>query len=93
MLRVGYDPSNGARPLRRLVERVLVTQLSKMVVGGGLPVGARVEVRFERRDGKEAFVYDVVGQKGQPAASVVQLLEGLVSGEADDEEAPARAEL
>jgi ATP-dependent Clp protease ATP-binding subunit ClpA len=34
LLSVGYDPLNGARPLRRLISRIIVTQLSKLLLFG-----------------------------------------------------------
>jgi ATP-dependent Clp protease ATP-binding subunit ClpB len=37
VLERAYDPLYGARPLRRYLERVVVTQLSRMILSGGLP--------------------------------------------------------
>ncbi|KAL2919055.1 hypothetical protein HK105_201325 [Polyrhizophydium stewartii] len=39
-----YDPTFGARPLRRFLERLLVTQLSRLLVSGALDDESRVTV-------------------------------------------------
>ncbi|KAJ3159680.1 hypothetical protein HK101_001023 [Irineochytrium annulatum] len=56
VLAAAYDPHYGARPLRRYLERTVVTQLSKMLVAGELPdySKATVETTREReeREGK-----------------------------------------
>jgi len=41
----GYDPQLGARPLKRYLERQLITPLARLVVGGGLADGTTVRVR------------------------------------------------
>ncbi|MCE5284718.1 MAG: ATP-dependent chaperone ClpB [Pelosinus sp.] len=43
----GYDPAFGARPLRRLISRVVETELSKKIVQGKVPEGSTVEIRVE----------------------------------------------
>lgn len=47
LLRKGYDVVNGARPLRRLIERVVVTELSRMIVAGHLLSNSKVDVEME----------------------------------------------
>jgi ATP-dependent Clp protease ATP-binding subunit ClpB len=61
LLEEGYDVVNGARPLRRLIERVVVTELSRLIVGGQLPPNSRVAV--ELADGGR-FRYVVEGEEG-----------------------------
>ncbi|KAJ3091373.1 hypothetical protein HK102_000783 [Quaeritorhiza haematococci] len=71
VLRASYNPQYGARPIRRWLDRHLVTQLSRMIIGGNLPDRATVyvETRMEqkgvkRMDGDEdEFVYRV--EKGE----------------------------
>jgi ATP-dependent Clp protease ATP-binding subunit ClpB len=43
----GYDPAFGARPLRRLISRVVETELSKKIVQGSVPEGSTVELKVE----------------------------------------------
>ncbi len=38
----GYDPAFGARPLKRLISRVVETALSRMIVGGEVSEGSKV---------------------------------------------------
>ena len=52
-----YDPAYGARPLRRWMEQKVVTQLSRMVVGGDLPDNSNVEVGLA--EGGRDFDYRV----------------------------------
>ena len=42
ILRVGYDPVNGARPLRRAVERLLIRPLSNALIEGDYPPGSTI---------------------------------------------------
>jgi len=44
ILRESYDPAYGARPVERYVETVLVTELSRLLLGGGVPRGSVVHV-------------------------------------------------
>jgi ATP-dependent Clp protease ATP-binding subunit ClpB len=45
LVREGYDPSFGARPLKRLIQRELQNRLAKMLLSGELADGSRVQVR------------------------------------------------
>jgi ATP-dependent Clp protease ATP-binding subunit ClpB len=49
VLEQAYDPEYGARPLRRYVENVIVTDLSKKILDGSLDDGSNVKVT-RRRD-------------------------------------------
>jgi len=46
ILQVAYDPLYGARPLRRFLEKHVVTQLSKMIISGELTDHSQVTVDF-----------------------------------------------
>jgi ATP-dependent Clp protease ATP-binding subunit ClpC len=48
----GFDPSLGARPLKRAVQRYLEDPLSEFILRGQLPAGARVSVT-RKEDGLE----------------------------------------
>eukprot|EP00163_Fabomonas_tropica_P026968 TRINITY_DN509_c0_g1_i1.p1 TRINITY_DN509_c0_g1~~TRINITY_DN509_c0_g1_i1.p1 ORF type:complete len:788 (+),score=296.43 TRINITY_DN509_c0_g1_i1:570-2933(+) len=53
VLEASYDPRYGARPLRRYLEKKLVTQLSRMTISGDLTNNSLVRIRA--RDGDLAF--------------------------------------
>ncbi len=45
ILSQGYDPANGARPLRRAIERLLTRPMSQVILDGLYPPGATIVVR------------------------------------------------
>jgi ATP-dependent Clp protease ATP-binding subunit ClpC len=49
----GYDPTMGARPLRRAIQRLIEDRLADEVLGGNLPEGSTILVD---RDGEEMKV-------------------------------------
>ncbi|HMQ61088.1 MAG TPA: ATP-dependent chaperone ClpB [Flavilitoribacter sp.] len=55
---LGYDPQFGARPLKRVVQRELINELSKQVIGGQFSAGDTIYID-EKKDvltfGKEPF--------------------------------------
>ena len=57
-----YEPAYGGRPLRRYVERVLVTALSKMAISNVLPPGATVNIDVAPSNG----IQDSAEQWGTP---------------------------
>jgi ATP-dependent Clp protease ATP-binding subunit ClpB len=40
----GYDPQSGARPVKRLIQREIVNELSKEIIAGRITAGAAVKV-------------------------------------------------
>lgn len=48
ILRESYDPQYGARPVRRYVEGVLVTELSRKIIEGSLRDNSTVKIRQSR---------------------------------------------
>jgi ATP-dependent Clp protease ATP-binding subunit ClpB len=42
----GYDPVYGARPLKRVIQRELLNELSKQIIAGSLNPGETVAVGF-----------------------------------------------
>jgi ATP-dependent Clp protease ATP-binding subunit ClpB len=44
--REGYDPSFGARPLRRLIQRQLLNPLAREIVAGNFQDGAHIQARL-----------------------------------------------
>jgi ATP-dependent Clp protease ATP-binding subunit ClpC len=63
MAEAGYDPQFGARPLRRVIQRELENELSRMMLGGALDPGQKVIVGA--KDGQ--LVFDVVEGEAAPA--------------------------
>lgn len=51
----GYDPLNGARPMKRLFNEMIMKRLSKDIVFGGLKNGGRVKVDVKNNE----FFFDV----------------------------------
>ena len=50
---LGYDPTYGARPLKRVIQKRLVDKLALAILEGGFAAGDTV--RVEARDGELAF--------------------------------------
>jgi len=66
LLREGYDPAYGARPLRRTIQRLIQDPLAMQILEGKVLPGDRV--RVDRDAQKEAMRFDRVTSK-QPAAA------------------------
>ena len=43
----GYDPAFGARPLKRVIQRLVLDELAAKVLAGEIPDGSRVEADFD----------------------------------------------
>ena len=65
----GYDPSFGARPLRRVMQREVENPLSKRLLAGEYAVGSHVVVDVE--DGRLVFIRD--GSTSSPAPAPAEL--------------------
>jgi ATP-dependent Clp protease ATP-binding subunit ClpB len=52
---VGYDPSYGARPLKRVIQRELETPLGRLLLKGDIKDGQTVSVDFDRATGALKF--------------------------------------
>ena len=64
LAREGYDPTYGARPLRRAIQRLVENPLAKRILAGEF--GAGSTVRIDLRDGELAF--EPVEASAQPVA-------------------------
>ncbi|HEY4440776.1 MAG TPA: ATP-dependent chaperone ClpB [Candidatus Elarobacter sp.] len=51
LVRAGYDPVYGARPLKRAIQRELETPIARMLVAGEIADGARIVATFDDRAG------------------------------------------
>lgn len=61
ILNKGYDAVNGARPLRRAVERLLTRPLSARIVGEDLERGSTIVAEAVENDDKLAFKVEMTG--------------------------------
>ena len=62
----GYDPTYGARPMRRAVERYLEDPLAEELLKGTVKAGDVVEVKVASED---KLAFQVTEPHGSPAAS------------------------
>jgi ATP-dependent Clp protease ATP-binding subunit ClpB len=63
---LGYDPTFGARPLRRTMERHIANPLAKTVIAGQVKEGDHVRVDYDERKGEFTFT---VLQRAEVAAA------------------------
>src|ERR1700716_2399725 len=66
ILREGYDPAYGARPLRRTIQRMIQDPLALQILEGKILPGQRI--RVDRDPSGEKMQFTVMGEK-QPAAA------------------------
>ena len=57
VLQQSYDPAYGARPLRRYMEKYLVTKISRGIFAGTIPMHSRVLIRADKQ--LNALAFDV----------------------------------
>ncbi len=55
IVRAGYDPAFGARPLKRVIQREVETELAKRLLAGQIRDGQTVVVDYNRDDAKLTF--------------------------------------
>jgi ATP-dependent Clp protease ATP-binding subunit ClpB len=55
LVRVGYDPTFGARPLKRAIQREIETPLARRLLKGEVRDGQIVRVDYERARGALVF--------------------------------------
>ena len=78
LVREGYDPAFGARPLRRTVQRRVENELARRVLAGEFHDGQKVTVDFV--DGQFQFSAASSSAKELPEASGPDVIEGEVVG-------------
>ncbi|GIL60022.1 hypothetical protein Vafri_14648 [Volvox africanus] len=67
-VRQAYDPMYGARPLRRWMEHVVITELSRMLIGGKLRDNSDVLVDVASNGVEEEFTYTVTAKAATEGA-------------------------
>jgi ATP-dependent Clp protease ATP-binding subunit ClpB len=55
IVKVGYDPNYGARPLKRTIQKELETPLGRKILSGEIEDGATVDVGFDDVRGDLTF--------------------------------------
>jgi ATP-dependent Clp protease ATP-binding subunit ClpB len=55
LVRSGYDPAYGARPLKRAIQKEIETPLARLVLSGKVRDGQTVDVGFDPKKGALAF--------------------------------------
>ena len=70
LAREGFDPTLGARPLRRAIQRLLEDPLSEQILGGNWSSGDVIEVVVE--DGKTTF-HKGVGAVPEPVGASLEV--------------------
>jgi ATP-dependent Clp protease ATP-binding subunit ClpA len=66
IVKVGYDPHYGARPLKRTIQKELETPLGRKILSGEIQDGNTVDVGFDENKGELTFA---VGER-VPATAV-----------------------
>ncbi|KAJ2710625.1 hypothetical protein H4R19_003659, partial [Coemansia spiralis] len=64
VLKESYDPLYGARPIRRFLEKHLVTALSKEIIRGSLPAHSTVQISCAGGPDGDGFVFHIVPKTG-----------------------------
>jgi ATP-dependent Clp protease ATP-binding subunit ClpB len=67
LVKVGYDPVYGARPIKRAIQRELETPLGRKILAGDVRDGQRVFVDYDEAKGELTFT---VGLPQFPELSV-----------------------
>ena len=70
----GYEPSMGARPMRRLIQNEIEDQLAGLILAGKIPEGGEVEVAFER--GKLVVRAARAGKERRELAGIGEVIPG-----------------
>ncbi|MCW1915903.1 ATP-dependent Clp protease ATP-binding subunit [Luteolibacter sp. GHJ8] len=69
LVKKGFDPAYGARPMRRAVERYLEDPLAEALLRGDVKPGDTAKVSCP--EGKEELVFETIGEKAQPDSAGV----------------------
>ncbi|GAC1549549.1 MAG: hypothetical protein NVS2B17_34230 [Candidatus Velthaea sp.] len=55
LVRAGYEPAYGARPLKRAIQREVETPLGRKILAGDVREGEHIRIDFERDRGELTF--------------------------------------
>src|SRR5688572_14184963 len=85
----GWDPSMGARPLRRAIQRYIEDPLSDAVLRSQAPEGATIEVDRVDKDGEDPDVNITIKAPSKKRKKVAAGVGGAEADEASADDAPA----
>ena len=73
LVRNGYDPTYGARPLKRAIQREIETPLAKLILSGEISNGQNVQIEKARTGDRLAFqvIKQGEGSRQEPAETVM----------------------
>ena len=57
IVRTGYEPAYGARPLKRAIQKEVETPLARMLLKGDIPDGGSVTVDFDKADARRGLTF------------------------------------
>ncbi len=69
LVRVGYDPAYGARPLKRTIQREIETPLSRLLLQGKVRDGQDVRVDYDAGQGELTFEAHSAARTEEPAGA------------------------
>jgi ATP-dependent Clp protease ATP-binding subunit ClpB len=55
LVRAGYDPAFGARPLKRAIQREVENRMARLILAGKIREGDTIEVGFDEKQGELVF--------------------------------------
>jgi ATP-dependent Clp protease ATP-binding subunit ClpA len=55
VVRAGYDPAFGARPLKRVIQKEVETELARRLLAGAIRDGQTVVIDYNPNEGKLVF--------------------------------------
>ncbi|CAN6244583.1 unnamed protein product [Urochloa humidicola] len=76
ILSESYNPMYGARPIRRWVQKNVMTKLSDMLIKGEVDAGSTISIEVEAIDDKKALKYEVTKKPELPQQQVVVASDG-----------------
>jgi len=69
LVRAGYDPNYGARPLKRAIQREVETPLGRRILKGEVRDGQHVVVDFDRASGQLSFTPEMTAARERAAGA------------------------
>ena len=60
LVHTGYDPTYGARPLKRAIQREIETPLAKLIIGGKVRDGEKIFIDLDEGKGELTFRSEAV---------------------------------
>jgi hypothetical protein len=81
--KIGYNPTYGARPLRRAVDKYIIDALSEVMLTSKFEEGDEIEARLE--DGKVAFFCQQLEDRKAAALAALESTEDEIDADQNDQ--------